>query len=175
MWAQYVLGAAAVVTALGVLWSKVIRPGAKVISAAEQAAPVLRELTAAFAGSPGALNVLEEIASQFRTDSGSTLRDVVNSIATAAEKALEVSDILASRLELDRALAKQDREQIALLLRDLDRLGEKLKIASAAIQGIGVEQVSVAGDLAESHRRASEVVNEPPGAAADAAVIPESD
>ena len=84
-WALAVIGVATVVAALGVIWRQFVKPMSLAIAEAHETVPVMRALTAAFGGDPNVLAVLESISAQFRTDSGSSLRDVVNSLAEAAE------------------------------------------------------------------------------------------
>lgn len=121
-WAQAVLWAAALATALAALWTKVMRPGARLIAMTERMLPLLVELTAVFAGTPTAFRVLDEIASQFRTDSGSSLRDVVNRLDQAAADNHAAGEALRIQVDVVKDLAAQDRAQLARLVVALDRL-----------------------------------------------------
>ena len=103
-WVQFVIGAAAVVMALGTLW-KVILPGAKLIAEGARLMPVLRDLLAQFGEAPGALSVLKEVAAQFRTDSGSSLRDAVNRLEDASRRLEGRAQTLELRDEEDRTRA----------------------------------------------------------------------
>ena len=76
-WVQYVLWAAAFVAAIAVIWAKVFRPMMNLVSAAA---------------------VLQEIVKQFRTDSGSSLRDVVNRLEESAKVAAAALARLDDRL-----------------------------------------------------------------------------
>lgn len=76
-WAQYVLWAGAFVAAIAVIWAKVFRPMMNLVSAAA---------------------VLQEIVKQFRTDSGSSLRDAVNRLEEAAKAAAAALTRLDDRL-----------------------------------------------------------------------------
>lgn len=162
VWAQIIIGASALIIALGVLWTKIIRPTAKMITLAEKLVPLLSKLAEVFKDDTNALNVLKEIAGQFRTDSGSSLRDVVNRIDGAA-------DVLKLAVEAAKQLAERDREQLHRMEIFLDRLGQKVEASSAT--GLRVEQqaLGVAVNLEASHDRANLVTSGEPGAAADAA------
>jgi hypothetical protein len=92
-WLQWVIGAATLVTATSVLWSKLFRPLARLIVMVEESAPVLKE-----------------IAAQFRTDSGSSLRDTIDRIELAADKAAAAALVLERKVETVRKLAIGDRE-----------------------------------------------------------------
>lgn len=166
---QAILVAAAVVSALGVLWSKLGRPTWKIAKAADELVPLLRDFTEAFRGTPQVFLVLDEIARQFRTDSGSSLRDVVNRL-----EALINEQALAG--EAARQLSADDRRTLARLVLLLDLVDAKadtltsdradvaanLERAQAAVEG-------VANDLAAAHARADATSAGDAGAAADAA------
>lgn len=165
VWTQYILGIAGLLIAIGVIWTKAIRPAAKLVTSAEEMLPMMRELTAAFRGTPHAFDVLDEIVAQFRTDSGSSLRDVVNRLEQGTLS-------LRQGAETVKQLAEQDREHLQRLIILLDRLTIRVDASSAT--GLRIEQAAgvVADDLAEAHRRADANQGEP-GAAADAAVVKE--
>jgi hypothetical protein len=149
--AQWFITAAAVVTAIGLLIKKVIIPGYKGVGALEDALPVFREFTATFKGKTDVFKVIEEIAQQFRTDSGSSLRDAVDQLGRyaernrlSAEKAAEVANQAAAvaeqaaednrrsneqlmiRFEAQRQLDEQRSEQQERLVLKVDRAAVKL-------------------------------------------------
>lgn len=167
-WAQVLIAAAAVVTAIGVLWSKVLRPGMKAASAAEEMLPLLRDLTRVFRGTPGVFEVLDQIVAQFRTDSGSSLRDVVNRLEVAADDSREAGETLKVGVEAARILADRDRQQLDRLIILIDRLTIRVDLISASGQRIEAANSAVADDLAAAHQRADNTIGDP-GAAADAA------
>lgn len=68
-WGAWILGIAAVVTALGVIWKQLIFPAARVISRAESTLPVL-----------------EQIAREFSKNGGSTLKDQIDRIEDKLNK-----------------------------------------------------------------------------------------
>lgn len=170
LWVQYVLATAALVAAFGVIWSKVLKPVARFITTSEEMLPLLITLTEAFKDNPNAFQVLSEVASEFRSDSGTTLRDVVNRLEAAAIENKTAADALKVGVEADRLLAERDRKQLQEQLVSLDRL--LVRADAAAATGIRMEKAAtqVANDLAASHARADATSNSEPGAAVDAAV-----
>lgn len=147
-WIAWLLLSATVMGAVTTIWSKIGRPigrGAKT------------------------LRVVNEIASQFRTDSGSSLRDVVNKIHLAAEDSKIAADSLKIGVEGARLLAEQDRAQLEKLLLRLDRLATKVDAGAIILDKAEVDRALVAENLAASQKRADAVVDDEPGAAADAA------
>lgn len=169
VWVQMVLGASALILAIGVIWGKVIRPAAKLITTTEEMLPLLRELTTEFKNSPHAFAVLDEIVAQFRTDSGSSLRDAVNRLDAAAVESKAAAESLKIGVETVRQLAELDRAQIQRLIILLDRLAIRVDAGTAASTRIEQHAVGVAEDLAAAHRRANAVEPGDHGAAADAA------
>lgn len=165
VWTQYILGTAGLLIALGVIWTKAIRPAAKLVTAAEEMLPMMKELTASFRGTPHAFDVLDEIVAQFRTDSGSSLRDVVNRLEAGAQD-------FRVGAESAKQLAEQDRQQLQRLIILLDRLTVRVDAGVATGTRMEVAQGVVASDLAAAHKRADETQGEA-GAAADAAVLKE--
>jgi type II secretory pathway component PulM len=176
VWTQIIIGIAGFVVALGVIWKKVVSPLARLITTTEKILPLLVMLTEVFEKNPNALKVLGEIAAQFKTDSGSSLRDVVNRLEQAAldnrkavVAAAEAADVLKIGVEASRLVSDQDRAMVRRLEILLDRLG--VKVDEGAATGMRIERAAghVAQDLAASHRRADETEGGEPGAAADAA------
>ena len=110
--------------------------------------PVLKDFTAAFKDNPSVFQVLNQIAAQFRTDSGSSLRDVVDRLEAAAKKSAVLGGELSVDREVERRLSIQDREQLARLLNELARLG--VKVEAGAATGLRNEEAArvVASDLA---------------------------
>lgn len=172
-----IIGFAALVTACGVVWVKVIKPLAKFITLAETMVPLLQSLNETFKNNPRAFEVLEQMVSQFRTNGGSSLLDIVNRIdsstkanSEAAQVAALVADSLRVGVETVKQLAALDRERTQEMVLLLDRLKVKLDDNSATGDRLEQEALTVKSNLAESHKRANEALGEP-GAAADAAVI----
>lgn len=163
-WMTILIGAAAVVTAVGVLWTKVLRPAGRAIGQAERMVPLLQDLTTQLADVPDSFAILKQIIAQFRTDSGSSLRDVVNRIEKAAIENQTAAQVLSVNLDATKRLAEQDRAQIARLLIVLDRVNAKVDVQA---EEAGV----IADNLEASHKRAEEhPIESPPGEASDAAM-----
>lgn len=176
----YIVGAAAVLTALGVIWKKAIKPAVlftwTFVTTIQKMLPLMQELTEAFKDTPHAFEVLDEIIAEFRSDSGSTLRDVVNRIEVASEvnrvateKAAAISDSLKVGVEAAKLLAGLDRDKLQDLILLTDRLG--VRVDAGVATGLRNEQraIGVADNLAAAQRRADETQSSEAGAAADAA------
>lgn len=168
---QIMLWVAGGLTALGVIYLKGLRPLSKFISETERAVPVLKTVTDKL-NDPIIVDVIVDMAKQFQTDSGSSLRDVVNRLETASIEAKAVTDVLRVTIEGSRQLQDGDRQQIARLLILLDRLQlqadtntGKIMVASDAA---AVLAAGVATDLQDSHDRASAASSTVPGESADA-------
>lgn len=109
-WSVIVVGIAGTIVAFGVIWSRALKPLARFV---DRDLPILEELTDAFANSSGAFAVLNEIQAQFRTNSGSTLRDAINRL----EAALLAQDVKAKGVAVEavgiETLAGKDRDRLA--------------------------------------------------------------
>ncbi len=136
-WAQIIIGTAAVLAAAGVIWTKLLRPLGLFIYTfvlvQREILPLLQRFAEVFKDNPNAFKVLDEIVAQFRTNSGSSLRDVVNRIEEAGKQAKIVADNakdaaeglklgVATAKELE-ALAREERKQLML---KLDRISVKV-------------------------------------------------
>lgn len=166
-WMQFVIGMAAFVAACSLLWTKVLNPLRKAGGKIEEAVPLMAELVEVFKDWPNAFKVLNEMASQFRTDSGSSLRDVVNGLTVAAEaNARAVAEGVANtreqqvKTEAAAMLAVRDREQLVRLLIDTDRITNKLDSGLAAIAAIQATASGVASDLATAQRAVDGVASD---------------
>lgn len=168
VWGQVVLGLAALITAVSVIWTKVLRPGARLISATEEMIPLMRDLTRTFKDVPHAFQVLDEIVAQFRTNSGSSLRDVIDRIEEAAVQAHQAGEVLKVQVEVVRELASQDRRQLERLITLLNYLDAKVTIGTEAAKRMEESAAGVAWNLQEAQERADAVEGDP-GEAADAA------
>jgi hypothetical protein len=192
-WVQVIGAITALLALLAALWSKVLRPGAGLITSTEEMLPLLRELTSVFRDSPGVFHVLNQIAAQFRTDSGSSLRDVVNRLEAAAVENRNAGEALKVGVEASRLLSERDRQQLDRLIVLLDRL--TIRVDALAVSGVLLAEdranvasdlvareekldaatAGVASDLAASQQRAAGVDTGDTvgtGAAADAAALP---
>lgn len=174
-WVQVVIALAAFSTACATLWKTVVNPIRKAGNRAEEMLPLLVVLTETFSDWPMALKVLREMASQFKTDSGSSLRDVVNRLEAMAASTARGAETLAIGVEAAKQLAQRDREEVTRLLVQIDRITVKVDAALEKVDTALVNQADmqhaaavIAADLAMSHARADAVVGAP-GEAADAA------
>jgi hypothetical protein len=153
LWAQIIIWIAAVIVACGVIWTKVLKPGAKLIALMDKALPLLRDMTHQFEHAPNAFKILQEIVAEFRTDSGSSLKDVVNSLAESARANKVAVEVLKVNAEAIRLLAKQDREQIARLVVLLDKTVAADKVVAANL----AESMASVHKTPEPDHRASEI------------------
>lgn len=195
-WITYGAAVLGFVVALGTAWKTVLNPMRKFANKAEAMFPLLVDLTDTFQDTPHAFAVLDEIIAQFRTDSGSSLRDVINRLegmadenAKQAERNTAAATALAVGVEAARQLDERDREELSRLLIQQDRQAAKLDAALAALEvlqggqrgmrdaaavvasNLAVAQTAVdhvAQEAAASHARADAVVGGVPGEAADA-------
>jgi len=168
-WAGILIALAATVTAIGVLWRLLVTPFYRIVKHADDMLPVLNDLTRAMKDSPAAFLILKDIIAQFRTDSGSSLRDVINRLEDAAKKNRQSSEEMLVALKVSKELAEQDRRQLERLITLVNILN-----ASVSASGKGVHRLEqgaklVLSDLQESRERADEIESTEFGAAADAA------
>lgn len=175
VWAQVIIGIAAALTASTVIWTKGVRPIYRFASKAEEMVPLMVDLTSTFRDTPEAFQILNQIVAQFRTDSGSSLRDVVNRLEDASTQNVRSNELLRVAAMSAKDMADRDRQQIDRLVILLDRLTISQARAEDATGKVAsnlvVAQIAVddvARDLAESHKRA-DAVGGVPGEAADAA------
>ncbi len=175
----WIIGIAATVTALSVLWHKALKPGARVISQTERAIPVMQALVETFGKDPAIFDVLHEIASEFRANKGSTLRDVVDRMERKLNEQAERDVVLEANLKeatvSGQVIAEQLKINVAavriLAESDRARVSEMMVLLGKVSANIDVSQVlgqATADDLAASHARADKHVDADPGSAADA-------
>lgn len=185
---QLVVLIAAAFGALSYILFKVVVPTAQLITDAKNMLPYLKLLP-----------ILEDIAAQFGTDSGATMKDQLNRVEEHAEQVAaenarlakeigaanrasitEIQAAIGTLRELsgeDRKLARDDRQALLDILRSGERVEASGILADASrarteASGERMEAADavVAEDLAETQRRADAVLDhEPPGSAADAA------
>jgi hypothetical protein len=157
--AGYIVLAGAALSALGYLWKKAVKPVAKFITEADKMIPLLVALNETFKDNPTGFKVLNEIAAQFRTDSGSSLRDVVNRLEVAAKEnreaarlAAEAAEKLKIGVEAQRLLDVKDREVMRELTLKLDRVKTRIIDNAATSDRIEEQASHVAEDLAARQR-----------------------
>lgn len=112
--------------------------------------------------------LVKEIAAQFHSASGLSMKDAMDRLDAAAKEQLAAAEFLKAGVREDRHKAELDREQLQRLLVELHRLTIKVESNMAAVARIEVAADGVANDLMASQKRADEVVSGDPGAAADA-------
>lgn len=166
-WTAYVVGTAVLIAAIGTIWTKVVHPLIKFTKTADEMVGVLRDLTVTFKDTPHAFDVLEEIVGQFRTDSGSSLRDAVDRLDRAAEVQARAADALRVRSLATSDLAADDRVQLAHVLAQLELVASRVTANTSAVG-------AVVDDLAAGHARADEA-GDAPGESADAAAMSPTD
>lgn len=170
VWVQVMVGIAAAAVASGIIWKKVVQPVARLITLMDKALPLLIQLVEQFEDTPHAFAVLNEIIHEFRTNSGSSLRDCVNRLEAAARENKAASEVLAVNVEAARQLAAQDRAQIANLVVLLETVSAKQRESIKTVDRLEAGGRLVAQNLDEAQTRAEQVEGGEPGAAADAAV-----
>lgn len=134
LWLQWILGTGAVIGALAVIWTKFLRPLGKLIAYMHQMLPLLSTLTEQFKDDPDYLSVLSEIAAQFKADSGSTLRDVVNRLEASATESKDAAKelrikagVLEENVAIVKELASKDRAEASHKLVVLDEVLARMK------------------------------------------------
>lgn len=175
IWGQYILGLAAILTALTVIWKYLLKPTLQFYGTAEKGVPLVRKLVETFESNPEAFDVLEKIAAEFRTDSGSSLKDQINRLEeaairqeAAAAKAEANADHLKIGVETQKQLAEDDRRKLSELMIQLGVNANAMAAMTANIATMQATARDVARDLADSHSRADAITGAP-GEAADAA------
>lgn len=97
-WLAWTLSAAAVITAVYVLFNKLVLPLARMITRTEQIIPHLDEMAQAFRGVDRPFDVLKEIIAELRSNGGSTARDLLNRLEQG------VNDLAAADTRIERRL-----------------------------------------------------------------------
>lgn len=168
-WQKYILGASALLIAIGVIWRQFLKPTLDFYATAKQLVPLLMKINDVFGGDPNALDVLYDINKQFTTDSGSSLKDQINRLEAAAAKQEANAEHLKVGVASQEALARDDREQLQKMLVEFGVNARLMTTLTKHVEEIQKNARGVADDLAAAHKRADEVSDQPHGAAADAA------
>lgn len=172
-WMQILIGSAAALVAGGIIWKKLLRPILDLIKLLDIALPLLRSMAEHFEDMPHAFSQLSSILREFGTDSGTTLRDVVNDLKKSAEENKTSAAVLERNLEVERRLTERRDKKIAELIESVDRMSAKQRENTKSVDRIEAGGKIVASELAAAQRRAGEVQDGEAGAAADAAAKPE--
>lgn len=119
-WAQYFILASLLIGALAVIWTKFVHPLSKLIVFLSQILPMLQDFLEKDKKDPDYQEVLFEIAKQFKTDSGSSLRDVINRLEQASIKMLSEAEdlrvkagVIKEEVAVVKELAKTDRAEMS--------------------------------------------------------------
>ncbi len=175
---EIILLIASIIVALSVIFTafRKIRRGLRKV---DQLLLLLDDMTVNFTRTPNAFQILEQIIAEFRTNSGSSLKDQINTIEKAiigltevAKRNEQAAAILESNVETVRELTTLDRRQSAVERARIMQLLQYLEggVAAGAATGLRLEETAlhVAEDLAERDAAADSADNTP-GKAADAA------
>ncbi len=121
---------------------------------------------------PEAFTILNDIAKQFRTNNGSSLRDIVNDLTKNVAANSVANEIITISLESAKILAESDRRTAARLEALLNTVLAKAIVSAKASTTAAELAAGVAVDLEDAHKRAeAHTVESKPGEAADAAMI----
>jgi hypothetical protein len=135
---------------------------------------LLRQQAAAAREAAASLKLLDFISAQFRTDHGTSLRDVIDRLDEAAQVSQRSADLLKVQADVTRELAGHDRQRLDRLMTLVGYLDEH--VAEGAATGIRIETAAgeVAEDLAARYERAGIKAQDDSslaGEAADAAAV----
>jgi uncharacterized phage infection (PIP) family protein YhgE len=109
-WIVWLITIPVAMTAVGFFIRRLIIPGYRMIGSVEDAVPVFKEFTATFQNDPDIFKVIKDIASQFRTDSGSSLRDAVDQLGKLAETNLANVEEATHIAQMASSLAERSAE-----------------------------------------------------------------
>jgi hypothetical protein len=159
-WTVVVVSFAAFVLAVGVIWTKFLKPVAKVITQAGELAPLVP--------------VMQEIAREFKNNGGSTLLDKIERIEAAIESVRVAASVAANqatdaaiKAEVQSTLAMARERQVEHLVRTMHRLEATMVVGTASTLRMEDDRVQVAEHLAAKEHEA-DTTEGPEGAAADA-------
>lgn len=118
LWVNVVVSVAAIMGAVGVLWRTVLRPIQRLVSLGTALLPLMTDLVDVMADTRTPWSVLNEIIAEFRTDSGSSLRDAVDRIEHATHTA-------ATAAKTAQTAVEQNQQQMAGLAIQVDGIAGK--------------------------------------------------
>lgn len=144
-WVTILLAVAAVVAASGVIWRQFLKPLSSAIHTGNELIPIAKELAEQLKDTPDAFAVLKDIIEEFRSDGGSSLKDIVIELKSTGErntaaiqKLIEqgesAAQIIKTGQEASRILAAEDRVQIANLLSALGKLEDKVVDVATTVE-----------------------------------------
>lgn len=121
-WAGAVIAFSAVLTAFGVFWRLVLKPGFRLARLLSDLNPLLVNVVEAMHDTSQPFTVLDEIVHQFRTNSGSSLRDVIDRLEAASKLSTDALALVAATLKANTAITDDDRVRLARLTNDIAEL-----------------------------------------------------
>ncbi len=121
-WVNITIAVSAFLTACGVFWRMVLKPGVRLVSLLQDLNPLLVNVVEAMHDTAEPFTVLDEIVHQFRTNSGSSLRDVINRLESASKISADALVLLAAAIKASSAVSDEDRQRIAKLINDVAEL-----------------------------------------------------
>lgn len=165
LWLQLIISVAAGGTAVGYIYGRILKP---LVGRIE----VVNNMHEGLGSQPEVFPILNEIAKQFRTNRGSSLRDVVNRLDQAVKDNRVAMEALHLTLDAAKVLAESDRRTAARLEELLNIVLAKADIAAVASAAAATLAAGVATDLEDAHARAEgqDAATAVPGEAADAAM-----
>lgn len=149
-WLAIAAAAAAVVGAIAIVGAKLrqmFKAIAKFVKAVNTMVPMVQRLTTTFADSPRAFGVLDDIARQFGTDSGSSLRDAIDRLETTAAENREAAALLKVGVEASRQLAVQDRADYRAILESVAFLKGQVAAGDTKLDQAAAERQHIATAL----------------------------
>lgn len=156
-WVNLVLAASALLTSFGVMWRIVIRPTARLIALGNQMMPLVVELVDSFHDVATPFPVLEEIIGQFRTDSGSSLRDVVDRLELSSKTAVDMLNLhktdMESRLAAMTTQMTEIKDEVVLERHVAEAVASKLEALDARMAAQETTVKAIADQLTTPRRR----------------------
>lgn len=114
-WVSLIIAASALLTAVAIVWRLLVKPMFRLIKTGEQVIPLMNNLIDAMSETKTPFSVLDDIIAQFRTNSGSSLKDAINRLEAA------ITD-LHSMGQSAKSMADADRARVAAMSVQLEDL-----------------------------------------------------
>jgi hypothetical protein len=122
LWVNSVIVVGVICTTVTAVWRLVLSPISKLIALGADLRPILIELRDEMGATEEPFAVLDEIVAQFRTDSGSSLRDVINRVEAALTGAtVQITSVQASA-DSAKMQADADRQRVAQVTIQVEEL-----------------------------------------------------
>jgi len=135
--------ASTLIVASGIIWTKLVRPIAMLITLHNRLLPLLIQMVKQFEDTPGVFSTLNEIAEQFRPNKGTSLHDVIGRI----EASLKLLEGKAGTME---KRDEEDRDRAARIDQRLADLAGRVQIQTeqAGNRGKAIEKLAAKVDEA---------------------------